>query len=245
MNRHSPLYSVRSAETEDDLRAVQGLRYRVFVEEMGATGEGVDHERKLECDGFDAHARHLMLFDRADPAAEKVVGTYRMLTPEGAEAAGGYYSGGEYDLSPILRDGRRVLELGRSCLDPAHRGGFALPALFEALERVAREERIDLVIGVASFPGTDAARLAAPLSLLRARHLAPLPLRVRATGPDAMAMPEIAEEEIDRVAAMSAVPALIKAYLRRGALVGEGAYVDRQFNCTDICLILPIGEVAP
>ena len=33
-------------------------------------------------------------------------------------------------------------------------------------------------------------------------------------------------------------PALIKAYLRLGGFVGDGAYVDHEFNTTDVCLIL-------
>ena len=48
----------------------------------------------------------------------------------------------------------------------------------------------------------------------------------------------IAEADIDRRAAMLQVPALIKAYLRLGGYVGDGAFVDHAFNTTDICLIM-------
>ena len=34
------------------------------------------------------------------------------------------------------------------------------------------------------------------------------------------------------------MPALIKGYLRLGGCVGEGAFIDHQFNTTDVCLIL-------
>ena len=37
---------------------------------------------------------------------------------------------------------------------------------------------------------------------------------------------------------MVQVPALIKAYLRLGGFVGEGAFIDHAFNTTDVCLIL-------
>ena len=37
---------------------------------------------------------------------------------------------------------------------------------------------------------------------------------------------------------MVQVPALIKAYLRLGGVIGDGAYVDHAFNTTDICLVL-------
>jgi putative hemolysin len=45
-------------------------------------------------------------------------------------------------------------------------------------------------------------------------------------------------ESIDRARAMRAVPALIKAYLRLGGFVGDGAFVDHAFNTTDVCLVL-------
>jgi putative hemolysin len=37
---------------------------------------------------------------------------------------------------------------------------------------------------------------------------------------------------------MVATPALIKAYLRLGGFVGQGAWVDRAFNTTDVCLVM-------
>jgi putative hemolysin len=46
------------------------------------------------------------------------------------------------------------------------------------------------------------------------------------------------KDQLDRKAAMLAVPALIKAYLRLGGVVGQGAYIDRDFNTIDVCLIM-------
>jgi putative hemolysin len=48
----------------------------------------------------------------------------------------------------------------------------------------------------------------------------------------------IPEAELDRRAAMVSIPSLIKAYLRLGGVVGEGAFVDHAFNTTDVCLII-------
>ncbi|MEY8842124.1 ornithine-acyl-ACP acyltransferase, partial [Cribrihabitans sp. XS_ASV171] len=67
---------------------------------------------------------------------------------------------------------------------------------------------------------------------------APPELRVRTQPDHFVRMDLVAADLIDRVAAMKAVPALIKAYLRLGGFVGEGAFVDHAFNTTDVCLIL-------
>jgi putative hemolysin len=53
----------------------------------------------------------------------------------------------------------------------------------------------------------------------------------------------ILEAEIDRLAAMRDVPVLIKAYLRLGGFVGEGAWIDRDFNTTDVGIVVDIARV--
>ena len=45
-------------------------------------------------------------------------------------------------------------------------------------------------------------------------------------------------ETLDAREAMLTIPALIKAYLRLGGCVGEGAFVDHAFNTTDVCLVM-------
>ena len=53
------------------------------------------------------------------------------------------------------------------------------------------------------------------------------------------------KSDIDRKQAMLTIPALIKAYLRLGGFVGDGAFVDYPFNTTDVCLILDVAKIAP
>jgi putative hemolysin len=43
---------------------------------------------------------------------------------------------------------------------------------------------------------------------------------------------------------MRAVPALIKAYLRLGGCVGEGAFVDHAFNTIDVCLVMDTARLS-
>jgi len=110
--------------------------------------------------------------------------------------------------------------------------------LWNALAQYVFKHEIELMFGVASFRGTDTTDLASPLSLLHHRHLAPEGLRVRARGRTVQPMDLIPEAELDRRKAMLQIPALIKAYLRLGGVVGEGAFVDHEFNTTDVCLIM-------
>ncbi|SFG05295.1 ornithine-acyl[acyl carrier protein] N-acyltransferase [Palleronia marisminoris] len=238
-----PIFDLRFAESEADIEAAQALRYRVFVAELGGGGSGVDHTACLERDTFDPVCRHLILRDLARPEGDRVIGVYRLMTESGAAKAGRFYSEAEYDLAPLRRSGRRLLELGRSCLHPDYRGGAAMYHIWAGLADYVTAEGIDVLFGVASFHGTDPDALAAPLSILGHRHLAPPALRVTARPPEAVPLVRLAEGEYDRAAAMKQVPALIKAYLRLGGCVGQGAWIDRQFNTTDVCMVMDTAQL--
>lgn len=239
-------FTVRLARDSRDLAAAQRLRYRVFVEELGADGPLVDHGARLERDAFDEVFDHLLLIDTRRDAAmlEDVVGVYRLLP--GAKLAAGqrFYSEGEFDLSALRGCGRELLELGRSCVHPDYRGGSAMLHLWNSLAEYVLARGIEVMFGAASFHGVDVGALAQPLSYLHHMHLAPEGLRVRAIGPAAQRMDLVPAESLDRKAAMLGTPALIKAYLRLGGFVGDGAYIDMDFNTIDVCLVMDTDQMS-
>lgn len=239
-------FTLRLARDDRDLMAAQRLRYGVFVKELGADGPMVDHTARLERDAFDPMFDHLLLIDRRRDAValDDVVGVYRLLPGERVAADQRFYSETEFDLAPLRASGRRLLELGRSCVHADYRGGNAMLHLWNALAGYVLERGIEIMFGAASFHGTDVVRLAQPLAFLHHNHLAPPELRVRAIGPDAQPMNLVSAEDIDRRAALLGTPALIKAYLRLGGFVGDGAYLDRDFNTTDVCLVMDTAQMS-
>lgn len=229
-------FSVRLASGDTDVEAVQRLRYDVFVKELGADTVNADHAARAERDRFDAHALHLVLEDSRHPG--QIVGAYRLIPDSVADAIGGFYSEAEYDLGPLKKSGRRLLELGRSVLAAEYRGGLGMHRLWQGLADYVAENGIEVLFGVASFHGTDPGPIAQSLSLLHHKHLAPPEMRVRARGAAFQQMDLVPLDKIDRRQAMRMTPALIKAYLRLGGCVGEGAFVDHDFNTTDICVVM-------
>lgn len=240
MTPDSTHLQVRLAVGEADFLAAQRLRYRVFVEELGGDGPLVDHARRLERDEFDPVNDHLILVDPRRNIAEldHVVGVYRLLRGDRAAEFGRFYCDSEYDLDPLKTSGRALLELGRSCVDAGYRGGPAMFLLWNALADYVLEHGIEVLFGVASFHGTDIETLKMPLSWLHHHHLAPEALRVRALPAHYQRMDLVPADQLDRRQAMVAMPALIKAYLRLGGFVGDGAFIDREFNTTDVCLLM-------
>jgi putative hemolysin len=233
---------VRLARSARDLQAAQRLRYRVFVEEMGAAGPLVDHEAALEVEAQDHLFDHMLLIDPArDPAAlDDVVGVYRLM-PQGRAR---FYSEAEYDLSRLVASGRRLLEVGRSCIHPAYRGGAGVLHLWAGVAEYVLRQGFDVMFGVASFPGTDPLVHAQPLSWLYHNHRAPAAIRPVARAGAGVRMDILPAEAVDDAAAQAGLPALMKGYLRLGGKVGEGAFVDRAFNTVDVCLIVDVATMS-
>ena len=140
------------------------------------------------------------------------------------------------DLAPEAP--RRLVGVYRSCLHVDYRGGAGMLELWAAVADYVAAQKIDLMFGVASFSGVNTADLAQPLSYLHHFHGAAPQISPIAQTDNAVAMDVIPKHRIDRKAAILAIPTLIKAYLRLGGVVGQGAYVDHAFNTTDVCLIL-------
>ena len=157
--------TVRLALDAADLAAVQHLRWRIFFEEMGAAA--TDTAGTVDAVAYDALCDHLLVIDEDAPAADCVVGTYRLLRESIARAHERFYSAGEFDLSTLTegpaRPAGELLEPGRSCV----------------LARYIARHDIGLMFGCASFPGTDPAAHAPGLSYLYHHHLADAQRRPR------------------------------------------------------------------
>lgn len=238
MSRHAAQFAVRLARSPDEVAAAQALRFRVFTRELGAAGPLTDYARGLERDRFDRHCDHVLLLDAL--RGDAVVGTARLLSQDGAARAGGFATEAEFDIAPLRDSGLRLLEIGRACLCPSARGGLGLRALWAGVAAVAARQGAGLALGLASFQGTDPARVAGALALLQRDHLAPPHLRPRSLRP--LAPGPVAA---DRCAAHQAVPPLLRAYLGLGAKVGEGAFMDEAFNCIDLCVVLDLSQATP
>jgi L-ornithine Nalpha-acyltransferase len=234
-------FTTRIARDAEEVAAAQRLRYRVFVEEMGAQPSAEDAALRLERDAFDPHVDHLVLIDEtlrpADPL-DRVVGVYRLMRDDAARDGIGFYSATEYDLGPLIASDRRLVELGRSCVHPDYRGGLAMHFLWSALGDYVVRHGVEIMFGTASFHGHEVEPLAEPLSYLWHNHLAPPELRVRTLPQHFVEMNRMPAEAVSRPRAMRAIPALIKAYLRLGGFVGDGAYADPVFNTVDVCLVM-------
>ncbi|HTF12770.1 MAG TPA: GNAT family N-acyltransferase [Asanoa sp.] len=223
-------YTLLIAADAQQVAAAQRLRYQVFAGELGATlhttvpGHDVDE--------FDDACDHLIVRD--DKSGE-IVGTYRMLLPGRAPRR---YAETEFDLSALdpLRD--LLVETGRSCVAPEHRSGAVINLMWAGIARYLHLHNKRWLGGCASISLEDGGKTAAAVwERARTKHLSPPRMRVRPHHPLQIQPAE--------ASSTSALPPLLRGYLRLGAWVcGPPAY-DPDFDVADLYVLLSTDRIDP
>jgi putative hemolysin len=218
---------------------------------MSATPNALAILSRRDEDAYDAIFDHLLVIDRAGEGKgrwrrSKIVGTYRVLRQDVADLYDGFYTQGEYDLAPLIAaksSDTSFMELGRSCVLKPYRNRRTIELLWQGIWSYVLEHGVDVMVGCASFEGTDPSAHAEALSFLHHTALAPAAWRVRAHEHLRIDMNMMPDAAISRRSAVKALPPLIKGYLRLGAYIGDGAVIDHQFGTTDVLIILPVESI--
>ncbi|MDP9109258.1 MAG: GNAT family N-acetyltransferase [Pseudomonadota bacterium] len=219
------------ATTPEEVREVQRLRYKVFIETMGLSS--LQNPEGLDRDEFDAYCDHLIV---RDARSLKVVGTYRVMSPHAARKMGQYYSEQEFDLSRLDNLRPRIAEAGRACIHPDYRSGGVIMLLWAGLAAFMKREQCEYLIGCASISLADGGHNAAALyHALSENNLAPVDYRVTPHLPFPIDARESGHTPV--------TPPLLKGYLRSGAWVcGEPAW-DPDFHSADLFMLLPLAKL--
>lgn len=227
-----PKLTTSLARTKAEVEEAQRIRFKVFAEEMGAKLPSAD--RGLDVDRFDQYCDHLLVRNNDD---NKVVGTYRILSPEEAVKAGGYYSETEFDMSRLAHLRDSMMEVGRSCVHPDYRDGATITQLWSGLADYIGKHGHQYLVGCASISMSDGGHYAASVyNKVHKLHAAPAEYRVF---PHCRLPLESLNQNLDVI-----IPPLIKGYLRLGAqIAGEPAW-DPDFNCADLFILLPVSRMS-
>jgi L-ornithine Nalpha-acyltransferase len=245
--------TLRLAQCPSEVLACQKLRYQVFYEEMGARANAATRAIGLDADRFDAVCDHLVVVQHiANPTPHAIpiedgqlVGTYRLLRQEVAEKSGGFYTQDEFDIAPVIaaHPQLKFLELGRSCVLAPYRTRPVVELLWQGIWNYVRHYGLDVMLGCASFEGTNPEVHAAALAFLARNFSAPAEWRVSANPKRYASMTQVSLDAISEKAVLKALPSLIKGYLRLGCYIGDGAVIDEQFNTVDVLIVLPVSRI--
>ena len=215
------------------LREAQALRFRVFSGELNAKLKSADCG--LDIDDYDAHCEHIGV---RDLNTGLLVATTRLLDHSAARNIGHFYSEEEFSLHGLAHLQGSVLEIGRTCVDPAYRNGGTIAVLWGELAEVLNQGDYHYLMGCASIPMHDGGIQAqAIMQRLRERYLSTVHLR---------AVPKKPLPALDIPAnVITEMPPLLKAYMRLGAKIcGEPCW-DEDFQVADVFILLKRDELCP
>lgn len=216
-------YELDFARCQEDLEAIQRLRFDVFNLELregldGSTNTGLDQ------DEFDETCHHLYVRDRA---THRIVGTYRMQTRQQANRGNGFYAATEFDLSDLPEEVLDAsLEIGRACIHEDHRSLRVLYLLWKGLGRYASFHNKRYLFGCCSLNSQDHVEAWAVFETLKREgkmhpywKVGPLPSHACSRGHT--------EPSSGRL------PRLMRTYLSLGASICSEPAIDRQFKTID------------
>lgn len=229
--KKEPAFYPKVAETDNEIEECLSLRYAVFAGEMGA--RLTPNDSNIDKDRFDPFCKHLMVIDSK---TKKVIATTRLLMDDGAKKIGSFYSETEFDISKILFQGGRFMEVGRTCIHPYHRKGSVLAILWQGIARVITQNNIDFLFGCGSISLRNGdTYVNSAMHYFRQKHFSPKNLRVKPRIP----LPKNNTPITDNIV----LPTLLKGYLRQGAMICGEPHWDAEFHVADVFILLKCGNI--
>ncbi|MGC9940983.1 MAG: GNAT family N-acyltransferase [Verrucomicrobiota bacterium] len=228
-------YAVRLSRHDDEIRAVQRLRFQVFNLELNE-GLAQSYATGLDADSFDAVCDHLLV---EHLPSRQIVGTYRLQTGENAAKNLGYYSAQEFEFDIFERYRSRIIELGRACVHRQHRNLAVLGLLWRGIGEYAAKRGARFLLGCSSIASQDAGvGASAYTELCRKKHLVEISWRTRPKLKFDCPLDRMAEEPVS-------IPKLLRAYLSIGAKICGPPAIDREFKTIDFMTLVDLQQLSP
>jgi putative hemolysin len=240
-------FLIKTAENGDDLEACLRLRYEVFHREFLSK----KRQTGVDIDKLDFQCDHLMILDRR--AGSQVIGTYRLNSSRFTDR---FYSSAEFHLDPVLAEPGHKLELGRACIDKAHRNGVVISLLWRAIGEYLVRTESKLLFGCASIKTMAHSEIALIYKYLKDQgHLSadyPIVPTRKYRIPDLLQTVEAIESsgvqfnaQFNTQSIADIVPALFQSYTKMGAKACGEPALDKDFHCIDFLTVLKVEQLKP
>jgi len=234
-------FVIKLVNKKSELKKAQALRYSVFYKEKKAKPTFLKKMMRLDYDKIDKFADHLIVIDKKRKGIKnKIVGTYRLIRGDVALSFGGFYTSSEFDLTNILNSykHKQILELGRVCVHKDYRNVTTMNLLWKAIAEYIKLYDIKVILGCASFPGTDVQEFSKELAYLRSNFSLPEEISVKSLVDNNFPVHNKTDFIKSDLRTFAKLPPLIKGYLRVGGRVSDSFFVDYDFNTIDLCVVL-------
>lgn len=224
---------VKIADKEEEFKQIFRLRYEELLLSYDSSK---NFESKEDKDEYDEVCDHLIIIDTTN---NLVVGTYRLIKKDQLKQLKTFLTETEFDITPLKK--YEILEVGRAVVKEEYRNGAAISMLWKGVILYALSEKIDFMIGTASFHGVDVTKYQNAFSYLHDKYLSSEDIRCYAKEDSSSKLRLL--EEYDLTKAKEEMPPLVKGYLALGATIGDGIYLDKPFNSSDVLIVLKIKDI--
>ena len=229
-------FIIKIAESNFEIKKAQSLRYKIFFKEKKIKKKSFKFLLQRDYDFYDKISDHLIIIDNNREIRDNVIGTYRLLRGNCAKLYRGFYTEQEFDISNLKKNfsSKDILELGRSCVHPQYRSGIILKLLWQGISNYIKMYKIKILMGCASFHGTNPSKFKDEFSLLYESYRLPEDYDVKSLQSNEISF----NKNINHSTTSNKLPPLIKGYLRAGGMVSENFYIDTEFETIDYCVIM-------
>jgi len=229
-------FTIKIAESNFEIKKAQSLRYKIFFKEKKIKKKSFKFLLQRDYDFYDKISDHLIIIDNNREIRDNVIGTYRLLRGNCAKLYRGFYTEQEFDISNLKKNfsSKDILELGRSCVHPQYRSGIILKLLWQGISNYIKMYKIKILMGCASFHGTNPSKFKDEFSLLYESYRLPEDYDVKSLQSNEISF----NKNINHSTTLNKLPPLIKGYLRAGGMVSENFYIDKEFETIDYCVIM-------
>ena len=234
-------YTLKTAETQDELVESFQLRHEVFHREF----RGLERTG-LDVDKYDHHFDHLIIVHNE---TKKIIGTYRVNCSSFTDLS---YTSQEFDLTRLFQTEGPYLELGRACIHKDHRRGAVISLLWRGIAEYMNQSGAKVLFGCSSLKINNPRDAALVYKYLEGQGaMAAEELTAKPTLPYEMPQLEnwleyfaggLNEHQIAE--AEELIPGLLKSYLKLGAKVAGRPAFDAEFDCIDMLTVLRKEDLA-
>lgn len=235
-------FIVKTADSNEELRAALRLRHDVFLEEM------LNKKKKsgIDVDRFDKYCDHLLIIDKR---SNMVIGTYRLQSSLHTKR---WYTATEFNIRHILKTlpGNK-LELGRACVHPEHRNGITIALLWAGIHAYMTASQTVYLFGCSSIKTTNSDEIKDIYNYLNTGGHLTHEHRVRPKG--RFKVPgfarysrkncNLAYSLEDLAMHKDKIPALLNSYLKAGAKICGVPALDKSFRCIDFLTLLKVHDI--
>lgn len=220
-------YTVKFAETPDEFKQVEQLRYNELVLVYNNQTEAVNDISKE-----DSYAKLLI----AKTEQGEVVGTYRLISYDSLPKDTSFDCESEFDITHLKQISTSILELSRAVIKQEHRNGSVLLMLMSNLLKYISDNNFRFIVGDVSFFGSDKNQHLEELSYLY--HYCKLDdsYGIKSLDSDQPQMLDV--DKFDQTEAYHKLPALIKMYLKLGAKFPDTYFSDYKFGSVDAFVVV-------